>query len=314
MVSISVVVPSYRRTKDLIQCLKGLDQQKIPPLEVIVVYRSSDEITENAVKKWMESPAPYVKKATVVSMPGMLAAMKAGSCAAEGEVIAFTDDDAVPRPEWIERLAVCYQNPLVGGAGGRDIQPGIKSSGPDTQVGILTWYGKLIGNHHIGSGAARNVDVLKGVNMSFRSDLLQLPEGLKGSGAQVHIEVHICLRIRKLGFKLIYDPRIEVDHYPAPRFDADQRNKIVPEAVVNAAHNLQYGILNQRGNFIRTPMRLLYASLVGDRSVPGLARFSFALLRKEKAIVRSFVPAQKGLWKGLVRYMKSGSPKEAREV
>jgi len=27
------------------------------------------------------------------------------------------------------------------------------------------------------------------------------------------------------GWKLIYDPRVAVDHYPAQRFDEDQRNK-----------------------------------------------------------------------------------------
>jgi len=59
----------------------------------------------------------------------------------------------------------------VSGVGGRDA---IQRSEPwfhgDREiVGQLQWYGSLIGDHHRGVGAAREVDVLKGVNMSGSS-------------------------------------------------------------------------------------------------------------------------------------------------
>ncbi|WP_217594907.1 glycosyltransferase family 2 protein [Cohnella sp. GbtcB17] len=305
MVTVSIVIPTYRRIADLVKCLEGIDSQTRQPKEVVVVCRDTDEISLATVGDWLSTAAPYRKKRAIVSEPGMLAAMKAGAAEATGDVIAFTDDDAIPRPAWIERMAAAYEDERVGGVGGRDIQQGQAQAAPGTVVGIVTWYGKLHGNHHIGAGGPRKVDVLKGVNMSFRRSLLRFPERLQGSGAQVHIEVHICLHVRKQGYFLIYDPNIEVDHFPAVRFDADQRGKIVPEAVRNAAYNLHVGILRQGGGPIRTPARILYATLVGDRRAPGLFRTGYGLVRGEREVLRAFWPAQAGTWQGLLQLFKT---------
>ncbi|MDG0814426.1 hypothetical protein OMP40_37945 [Cohnella rhizosphaerae] len=185
--------------------------------------------------------------------------------------------------------------------GGRDVQPGIPAK-PGCSVGIVTWYGKLIGNHHVGDGPAREADVLKGVNLSFRKELAVFPDDLRGTGAQAHFEVHMCLRARRLGYKLIYDASAVVDHYPAPRFDEDQRGSAVPEAAANAAYNLQLGILRWGGSF-RAAARLVYAALIGDRTSPGIVRLAIAWIRGERSVASSFVPGQRGYWLGLRRWV-----------
>ncbi|MFD2328438.1 glycosyltransferase family 2 protein [Cohnella sp. GCM10020058] len=305
MVTVSIVIPTYRRIADLVKCLEGIHNQTHNPSEVVVVCRDTDEISLATVDEWLLKTSLYCKKRAIVRDAGMLAAMKAGAAEATGDVIAFTDDDAVPRPKWIERMIAAYKDERVGGVGGRDIQRGQEQATPDTVVGIVTWYGKLHGNHHIGAGSPRKVDVLKGVNMSFRRHLLLFPDRLQGKGAQVHIEVHICLYVRKQGYYLIYDPNIEVDHFPAVRFDSDQRGKVVPEAVRNAAHNLHTGILRQGGGPIRTPARIVYAMLVGDRKAPGVLRTGYGLVRGEREVLKSFWPAQAGLWQGLLQLFRT---------
>lgn len=112
----------------------------------------------------------------------------------------------------------------------------------------------------------------------------------------------MCLRARRLGYKLIYDASAVVDHYPAPRFDEDQRGKAVPEAAANAAYNLQLGILRWGGSF-RATSRLFYAALIGDRASPGLMRLAIAWIRGERIVVSSFIPGQRGYWRGLKQWM-----------
>ncbi|SFA96980.1 Glycosyl transferase family 2 [Cohnella sp. OV330] len=304
MTSVTVVVPSYRRPDDLSKCLEGLNRQLYPRYDVVIVVRSGDEETKALALRWLGTDSSYGKSVTEVSESGVLAAMKAGTNVALGDIIAYTDDDAVPRPDWLEKLVRHYADPRVGGVGGRDIQPGIPAK-PGCGVGIVTWYGKLIGNHHIGDGPAREADVLKGVNMSLRRELTEFPQGLLGTGAQVHFEVHMCLRARWLGYKLIYDASAIVDHYPAPRFDEDQRGKAVPEAAVNAAYNLQLGILRW-GGLLRMMSRFVYAAFVGDRTTPGLLRLAVAWTRGERLVVSAFIPGQQGYWRGLRRWMKTG--------
>jgi hypothetical protein len=47
-------------------------------------------------------------------------------------------------------------------------------------VGRVGRWGKLVGNHHLGTGSARSVMVLKAVNMAFRREALAVPEQLRG--------------------------------------------------------------------------------------------------------------------------------------
>ncbi|MFC3801784.1 glycosyltransferase [Cohnella sp. GCM10012308] len=305
MSHVTVIVPSYRRPDDLARCLEGLNRQLYSNYDVAIVVRDSDEKTKELARHWHAAPSGYGKSVIEVSETGVLAAMKAGTRKACGSIVAFTDDDAVPRPDWLANLVRHYADPRVGGAGGRDVQPGIPAK-PGCGVGIVTWYGKLIGNHHIGDGPAREADVLKGVNMSFRKELAVFPHDLHGTGAQAHFEVHMCLRARRLGFKLIYDASAVVDHYPAPRFDEDQRGKAVPEAAANAAYNLQLGILRWGGSF-RAASRLVYAALIGDRASPGLGRLAIAWVRGERIVVSSFVPGQRGHWQGLKRWVSGAN-------
>ena len=75
-------------------------------------------------------------------------------------------------------------------------------------------------------GPPREVDVLKGANMSYRRQRHQgigFDERLRGAGAQVHFEVALGLAVKRAGWRLIYDPAVAVDHYPAQRFDDDER-------------------------------------------------------------------------------------------
>ena len=95
----------------------------------------------------------------VVSAPGHLAALEAGAAAATGDIIAFTDDDAVPRREWLRRALTHFADPRVGGVGGRDLVATGDHDPTAFVVGRIGRWGKVIGNHHVGIGPARPVDI-----------------------------------------------------------------------------------------------------------------------------------------------------------
>jgi glycosyltransferase involved in cell wall biosynthesis len=285
----SVIVPTYRRPDDLQRCLAGLRSQSLPPAETIVVWRAGDQATEAVLSELRD---PGVAEVTV-SEPGVLAAMTAGAAAACCGIVAFIDDDAVPRPDWLERLTRHFDAPDVGGVGGRDII--VNGSPPETRtldVGRLTWWGKLIGNHHRGAGGARDVMVLKAACMAFRRNAIALPRGLRGSGAQVHFEIGMSLSALRRGWRLVYDPSAVVEHYVSERFDADRRERPEPVAVRDAAYNLVTCLLDEAPEFFWR--RALYGLMVGDHDIPGLARAAVALLRDERDVLRRVGPALEG--------------------
>jgi GT2 family glycosyltransferase len=294
---VSIVVPTYRRPEQLRLCLEGLVQQRIPARDVVVVRRAADEETASVLRAWEGE----VTEVTVTGA-GVVTAMAAGVRATAGEIVAFTDDDAVPRPDWIARICSHFGDPLVGGVGGRDVihPPDRRATDRKYDVGQISAWGKVTGNHHLGVGSAREVMVLKGTNMAFRRAALALPRGLRGSGAEVHHEVAICLWARKRGWRLIYDPELVVDHFPGPRFDADRRGRPDELAMRDASYNLVASLLALEPRlFLR---RASYGLLVGDAGSPGLARASLAVVRGERAVLRRLVPSLAGQSRALADF------------
>lgn len=292
---VSVVVPTWRRPAELARCLHGLGSQSRPADEVLVVLRTDDTATLARLRSESWGQVPI--RAVVVGEAGMAASLNAGLAAATGEAVAVTDDDAVPRPDWLERVvALLGGDPGLGGAGGRDwvhTQSGVLD-GAAAAVGIVRWYGRVIGNHHLGGGEAREVELLKGVNMAFRREALEglrVGEGLRGHATQPHWEIGLSLAVRRAGWRLLYDPAMAVDHYPAVRHDADTRSGRPLTALGNEVYNETYMLLRGLPRR-RATLVLLYGIVVGTRQAPGIvAAIELALRGKRQC--GAFTAAQR---------------------
>jgi Glycosyltransferase like family 2 len=285
------------------RCLESLAGQRRAPDEVVVVVREGDEATRAAVRSAGGSLTP---RTATISEPGVVAALTVGLDALDTDVVVITDDDVVASPEWLSRLERHYLiDTSVGAVGGRDHvhELGRALDGAEPDVGLVRWYGRVIGNHHLGAGPARAVDLLKGANMSFRAtalDGIRPDPRLLGEGAQAHFELGLCLPLIREGWTVIYDPTIVVEHYPAPRFDEDARRAPSLDAQRHAAHNELYLLLRWLPAW-RKPLAFAYALLVGSRRGPGLAILVERLLRERdrEDVIRRFRAAQGGRVKAL---------------
>jgi glycosyltransferase involved in cell wall biosynthesis len=308
---ISVIVPTYRRPKDLARCLRALSQQTRLADEVLVVIRDTDAET------WISLETLNIDLLVIhiikVVAPGVVEAMNAGLEAASGEIVAFTDDDAAPHNDWLERIEAHFlSNDRIGGVGGRDwVHCGteLQELGESSVVGQVQWFGRVIGNHHIGVGKSREVDVLKGVNMSFRRSAiehLRFDRRMRGTGAQVHFELAFTLSLRRGDWKIIYDPMLGVDHYPAQRFDEDQRNQFNQVALINEVHNETLALLDHL-----TPVKriafIFWAIFVGTRKKPGLLQWIRLLPKYGVLAGRQWFASIQGLWQGWLTWQKGTS-------
>ena len=282
LLTVSVLVPTWRRPDALTRCLQALTAQTRAPLEIVVGMRADDSDAVRALDALAPTLTVPVRR-VVSARPGVIAAMNAALAECRGEIVALTDDDAEPHCDWIARLEASFADPLVGGAGGRDWQP--LERGIRTVVGRVQWFGRVTGNHHLGAGPPRDVDVLKGVNCAFRGPLLRavgFDGRLAGGGAQMFWELALCLPLRRAGWRLRYDPAIAVEHHVAPRHDEDQRHRGVfaagPQA--DAVHNETLILLEHLNGFSR-PAFLAWALLVGTRAEPGLAQLLRLALRAD---------------------------------
>jgi len=261
----SVAIPSFRRPADLRRALEGLTRQERPAHEVMVVARK-DDLETHAVVHEFASALPIGLQ--LVEKPGVIEAYNCALDRTTGDILSFLDDDAVPHSDWIRKIAEIFaEDTELTGLGGRDhlFIEGAWLEGEEPVVGIVLWWGRVIGNNHLGVGPRRDVDGLKAVNMSLRMKHvgpLRMDRRLRGNGAQWHCELKLCLDLRAQGKRLAYDPSLVVDHFIAQRHDEDQRGRFNALAYENEIHNLTlavFGYLRPAGRAVLLP----YALLVG---------------------------------------------------
>jgi len=99
----SIIVPTFQRPSQLEGCLTALARQRYSPerFEVIVVDDGSDTLPDRAVTAWNGSiPVKLIRQRHA----GPATARNRGASEASGIVLAFTDDDCRPAPDWLRRL------------------------------------------------------------------------------------------------------------------------------------------------------------------------------------------------------------------
>ena len=270
--SVAVLVPTHRRPEPLRRCLAALAAQTRRADRVLVVVRREDAAAHQVLDA---PPDGLAIERILVERPGQVAALNAGLERVREDVVAITDDDCVPRPDWLARIERHFAtDPGLGGVGGRDHleQGGVPVLGDRRTVGRLLWYGRFIGLHHLGSGPARDVDFLKGANMSYRRaavDGLRFDERLRGAGTEQYNDWVFSLAVKARGWRLLFDPPVSVDHHEAARAEGNPRFAADPGVQGEHAFNQTYGAARHLPPR-RLVAHLLYSALVGTTTSPGV--------------------------------------------
>jgi GT2 family glycosyltransferase len=305
-----VVVPTYRRPAALGRCLDALARQTKVPEEVLVVARREDEDSRRCVSERGEGSVRLVLIDVPAGAPGFVAALNAGVAASRGEIVCLTDDDSEPWPDWISQISATFAGDAsIGAVGGRDwVYFGDRlEAGDGTGVGTVTRWGRVLGRHHLGVGPARDVAVLKGVNLSVRGELIRqvgFDRRLRGRTTEHHSELGLCLRLARMGYRVVYDPAIAVDHRPQPR--TAEAREFDPSQVRNSAFNETLALLEHL-SFGGSVAHLLWTTAVGTRSSPGLAQSLRLLLSSGNPQLRLLAGNLQGRALALSTFLRSRS-------
>lgn len=192
----SVIVATYNRRELALRLLDALASQTLAPgsFEVVVVDDGSSDETADALEALGYEWLTVLRQ----SNRGPAAARNLGIRHARGRWIAMTDDDTLPRPDWLEQLQRAIgQNPDWVGVEGSTI-----CLDPDP---LGHWVENLRGRQYITA------------NMAYRRDILETVGGLDESFPHPKCEdtelAWRCLKHGTIGFW----PAMEISHPNRPQ-------------------------------------------------------------------------------------------------
>jgi len=115
---ISVIIPTYKRQKTLLQALSSLQRQTVPDFEIIVVDNAADPELERLLADFNRA-ARISGRYIAHDSGGNSGARNRGAQEAKGNLLVYTDDDLTFDPRWIEAYSTHFcAHPQMVAAGG----------------------------------------------------------------------------------------------------------------------------------------------------------------------------------------------------
>lgn len=194
---IAVVIPTRNRAELLAGCLAALRRQQLKHFEVVVIDDGSSDDT------WRVASAGADVALRNPQSTGPAAARNRGIRATTAPFVAFTDDDCVPGPGWLQALgaALASAPPEVVGVGGRVLPAG------------EGWVAAYMTRHRI-LEPPDSLEYLVTANCIYRrAALLEVggfDENVRHAGGE---DPGLSLALRRAGYRFQFEPAAVVRHH-----------------------------------------------------------------------------------------------------
>jgi GT2 family glycosyltransferase len=265
--SICIGIVTKNRCQYLIDCIESIFLQQKLPTEVIIFNDGSTDQTEVVLKSKEKQFLKTNIKYTYLSSDKSKAQPYGRNqilTSSTSDIIAYVDDDVICTRSWLKKLGESYRNEFVAGVGGpairvdHDMKPIWQEINTPRNINTLNKYGELrdysdnwVPPHSV------ETHVLRGANMSFRRDVLIRVGGFdeKYFGRAFMEDVDPQIKIRNMGYKLMYNPKVLVLHRAVQTGGANLGNK--KDDWYSIGYTNAYFIKKHfKNNYLKTLLRL----------------------------------------------------------
>jgi len=210
---VSVVIVLWNQAHLTLRCLRALSAQLGPTLEIILVDNASTDETGALLSR-----LDGVQVLRCATNEGFLLGCNRGAAAARGRTLLLLNSDAFVRPGALAAaLATLGDVADAGAVGGRLVLP----SGELQEAGSIIWSDASTLGYARGlvqeAGEAmfrRDVDYCSGAFLLTPLALWHRLGGFDEAYMPAYYEeADYCMRVRKAGYRVVYEPAAAVDHY-----------------------------------------------------------------------------------------------------
>ncbi len=206
-VKVSVIIPTYNRNKVLTETINSVLAQKFKGFELLVIDQSEkhNQFTSNYLENLKDKRFRYYK----VGPPSLPGARNFGLKKSLAQIVIFIDDDVILDDGFIKAHYESYTKRKAVAVVGR-----IKEKNKPVSDKLLFLRKTSFGAGNFNYPDFAYAETAQGCNMSYNKTLLKKIGAFDTNfiGNAMREESDVSFKIRKLGKKILYNPKASLFH------------------------------------------------------------------------------------------------------
>jgi GT2 family glycosyltransferase len=218
---VATLIATRDRRHDVLETLTALGALRYPKnaVELLVLDNASGDGTEQAVRRWMATRGDGFARAECLRSPRNVGAAGARNALAaraspDVEVFFVLDDDAIPEPALLERLVASLTADAGLGMVGARVVAWDDPSRELAGAGHVDWrWGRF---REVHATRAVDCDFVITCAAVIRAEAFRAAGGFDEDYFVYHEDVDFCVRLRRRGFRVRYEPSVTARHKIPP--------------------------------------------------------------------------------------------------